>query len=218
VVQLLTEAYARDDLEQAEFEHRLERAEQARTIEELDALIADFPEEMRRSLESASPEAYSSAGSPAVTGGTAPVDREELEREVTRLDGLAAPTRFNILGDQQIDIGPADPRVVRSLSLIGDCNVDLRDLSGTPGVFLLKVVAVIGDTRIIVPRGTQVEMRVFGLIGDQKHARRGSGLMKRLARKLGLADELDEQLAGPAGPTVVVTGLKLIGDTVIVEE
>jgi hypothetical protein len=207
VVGLLTEAFARDELEQGEFERRVERAEQAGTIEELDQVIADFPAEVVRSSEV-----------PAEHGRT-PLSAGDLQSQVDRLDGLAAPTRVNILGDQHMTVLPGDARVVRSVSLVGDCSLDLRPLSGESGVFLVKVVAFLGDTKIIVPPGTHVQIRLHNLIGDQKRVRLGAGRLRRLARKLGLGE--DEAYSGasttPPGPTVVVTGLRLIGDTEIVD-
>ena len=205
ITELLTEAYARDDLEQREFELRIELVEQARTVEELDQLIADFPSDVVREVGPRS-------------GVSIRPESGELEREVSRLDGLAAPTQLNVLGDQHIALGRMDPRVVRSVSVIGDCAVDLRGLSGEGGVILVKIVALIGDTRIIVPRGTPVDIRLLNLIGDQKRKKLGGRQLKRLARQFGADDTHDPDVADRPGPTVVVTGVRLIGDTEILEE
>jgi len=207
IIELLTEAYARDDLEQHEFERRIEQADQAHTIEELDALVADFPAQMVRAIDAKAP-----AESAERLAGNA------LEQEVARLDGLPAPTTFNLIGDRHVVVRPSDPRVVRSVSVIGDCSVDLRALAGASGVVLVKVAALIGDTKIIVSRGTQADIRLVGLIGDQKRVRRGGAFVKRLARKFGMLDEPSDPAAVRPGPAVVVTGFRLIGDTLIVEE
>jgi hypothetical protein len=204
-VRLLTEAYARDDLEQGEFERRIERAEQATTIEELEELVADFPAHVVASAATAA-----TARGVRLTGA-------DLEREVARLAGLAAPTRFNVLGDQQIAVDAEDPAVVRSVSLLGDCTVDLRGLSGATGVFLVKVGSILGDTRIVVPRGTPVEFRLINVLGDQTIIKAGGGKWRKLMKKLGGAEPREESIP-PPGPTVVVTGFKLLGDTEIVEE
>ena len=90
--------------------------------------------------------------------------------------------------------------------------------SGECGVILVKIVALIGDTRIIVPRGTPVDIRLLNLIGDQKRKKLGGRLLKRLARQFGGNDTRDPDVAGWPGPTVVVTGVRLIGDTEILEE
>lgn len=207
IIGLLTEAYARDYLEQDEFERRLERVERARTIEELEAVIADFP---AGSLEGH--QARGAAVPPKVE------IEGDLERQVEILDGLDAPTRFTLLGDQHLVIRPDEPRVLRSVSVIGDTRIDLRALSGTPGVFLLKIAAVIGDTKIVVPGGTQVQMRLFSLIGGQRRTRKGEGLLARVARKIGAVPEKNEEAPRLPGPTVVVTGVNLIGDIVVVED
>jgi hypothetical protein len=136
IVELLTEAYASDDLEQAEFERRIELAEQARTIEELEALVADFPADV-----------VVASAAPATARGAVPVTGEELQRELARLDGLSAPTRLTVLGDQHISVGPRDPRVVRSVSLLGDCSVDLRGLAGAPGARAVALRSTRTDRR-----------------------------------------------------------------------
>jgi hypothetical protein len=214
VIELLTEAYARDELEQSEFEKRVERAEHARTIDELDELIADFPEEVvNGSVPAVGPGGVQAYGAqvpgPQLSGA-------ELQKEVDRLDGMAAPTRFNLLGDQHVAVSPADPAVVRSVSLLGDCEIDLRSLSGRPGAFLVKVAALLGDTTIIVPRGTPVDFRLISLLGDEKRVTGGKGL-KKLAKRLGLGPREEDAQPPAPGPTVVVMGFKLLGDTQVIE-
>jgi hypothetical protein len=210
ILELLSDAYARDDLDELEFERRVERAHTARTIEELDALVSDFPEEIVNAGPALSPNSVGPKG-------LAPLSREEIDREIARLDDLEAPTRMSIIGDNRIALYPEDDRVVRSVSLIGDSRVDVRALAGQSGVVLVKVAAAIGDTCIVVPRGTPVDIRVVSLIGEQKKSRRSEGFMKRLGRKLGVVEEPEPQ-PGPPAPTVVVTGFKLIGDITIEEE
>ena len=137
---------------------------------------------------------------------------------MVRLDGLSAPTTFNLIGDKHILIGPEDPRVVRTVSVIGDCSIDLRALAGASGMVLVKVASLIGDTRIVVSHGTPVDFRLFGVIGDQRRGSRKGGLRRRLARRLGLLEQPDGRPPAPPCPRVVITGFKLIGDTVVVEE
>lgn len=205
VVKLLTEAYANDDLEEGEFERRIELAEHAETIEELEELVADFP-----------PELLAAAGPPAAMQTSVPVTGQELDREVARLQGIAAPTRVNLIGDQMTSVDRSDPRALQSVSLLGDATVDLRALAGEQGVFLLKITAALGDTRIVVPPGTAVDLRLVTLLGDQKHSKRGSSRWRKLARKLLATPEEPPEPSAP-GPTVVVTGFKLLGDTEVVE-
>lgn len=204
ILELLSDAYARDDLDEPEFERRVERAHSARTIEELDQLVADFPEEIVNASPSRGPK------------NLAPLSREEVNREVDRLDDVPAPTRMSVIGDNRVELYPEDDRVVRCVSIIGDSRIDLRNLAGESGVVLVKVAAAIGDTCVVVPRGTPVDIRLVGLIGEHKRSRRNEGFMRRLGRRLGVVEE-PETTAMPPGPTVVVTGFKLIGDTVVEE-
>jgi hypothetical protein len=194
VLELLKEAYAHDQLDAEEYERRAELAVAARTIEELDRIVADFPADIRPAA----------AALPA------------SEAEIDRLDGLSAPTEVTVFGDQRIVAVRGEPPLQRSVSLLGDVVLDLRPLSGQGGVYLIKIVSGIGDTKIIVPPGTVVESRHLSVLGD-KAKRRSFGFLKRLGRNLGLLPA-DDRPASPPGPRVIVTGFKFLGDTVIVEE
>ena len=205
IITLLGEAYAQNDLDQSDFERRLELAEGARTIEELQEIIADFPSTV-----------VDRNTTPEVSAGSA--IQEDIERQVERLDGMSAPTRFTLLGDQHISLLPTEPRVLRTVTILGDSKVDLRPLSGMPGVILLKVVSLIGDTKIHVSRGTHVDFRLHNLLGDQRRSGRRDGLLSRLARKITGASAKQEEHPSRPGPMVVVTGFKLIGDTVVIED
>ena len=209
IIAILAEAYASNELEQREYEDRVGRAEQAQTLEQLNALIADFPAEAiaRYGLPGA-PEAQRAALAPT-----------EIERAVAQLDGQPAPTRTSIFGDQRVTLYPEDRRVLRTVVGFGDTHLDLRPLSGQGGVFLLKVATFVGDTRITVPPGTRVDVRATVLIGDQtKKSGRLGGFLGRLGRRLGVLPQPPQQRSGPPGPVVVVTGFKLIGDVEIREE
>lgn len=216
IIELLSDAYARDDLEQAEFERRLEAAERAATIEELDELVSDFPAEILNALQQ--PQTANGAASLHPTQGQGALSGKALDREIARLNVMPVSTTLNIIGDSHILIKPEGPRVAKSVSLLGDCNVDLRALAGKPGAALIKIFSLLGDTRILVPKGTNVETKIVSLIGDQTRAKPGGGLFKRLAKRLGFIEHSAEDPAPLPGPPVVVTGFKLIGDIVIVEE
>jgi hypothetical protein len=211
IIALLTEAYVRNDLEQGEFERRLDLAEKARTIEELDEVIADFPSDVKERYSSESP-----------TAGASGVPAKDIEKQIEALDGMAAPSRFVFLGDLRATVLPTEPRVLRAVSIIGDIRVDLRALSGVPGIFLLKVESLIGDLKITLPRGTQVQTRLFNLIGDQSRRRNQGGFLMRLASQVAARfGVMSEPIEGPVrspGPTVVVMGHMLVGDIKIVED
>ena len=208
IVKLLTDAYAGDDLEQRDFEQRLERAEQARTIEELDAIVDDFPPEVVRG----------EVGRPSATDPAVGLSGKALDAEVQRLDAIEVSSRVGIFGDKRVIARPSDERVVQFAVLFGDTVVDLRQLAGTGGAYLVKISTGFGDTRVIVPPGTDVQARHVSVIGDQRHKKKTRGsFLNRLARTLGAKPDSTETEALP-GPTVVITGFKLIGDVKIIEE
>jgi len=147
----LSEAYSQDMLDQREFEGRLERAEAASTIEELDALVADFGPTPR-------------AGKPVPTGRTFTVLSSQSHILVPGdSTGLHA---VSILGDVKIDLrafrGSGLTLNLRVSGLLGD--VGIRVPPGTKVIRRGQVV--LGEYRYILAKKPgqvrQIWERLFG--------------------------------------------------------
>lgn len=181
----LSEAYSRDMLEQREFETRLERAEAAQTIEELDALVADFGP--------GAPEV------PAAGGGR----------------------HLSILGDQTHVLVPGAEESFRGLALLGNFTVDLRAFRGSGKTLTVRLSGFLGDAKVLVPPGTRVIRRSTLFLGDYRvqRAREPGGIKKFLTQVFGRSDPPPGSPFPPDGtpPTVVLTGIRLLGDVVVEE-
>lgn len=138
VLRRLAEAYADNNLDLEEYEKRVGRAEQARTVEELQGVLADF-------------EAPPSPG-PSPAGGPPRGDPEVI---------------FSLLGDREIAAGQIEGGSVNLFTVIGDTRLDLSSLRGGETLTVTSV-SVIGDTRLLVPPGTVVVRRCLALIGGFK--------------------------------------------------
>jgi predicted membrane protein len=108
---------------------------------------------------------------------------------------------INILGDEKRVGRWRLPRRLRAYSLIGDWTLDLRGAlvnedAVVDGVVEITYVSVIGDLRVTVPEGVEVELGGMVLIGD---------------RKL----ELAAVPLRPGTPRVKLTVFGLLGDVVI---
>jgi hypothetical protein len=85
----------------------------------------------------------------------------------------SARTMVNILGDEKRVGRWRLPRRLRIYSLIGDWTLDLRGalVNGdavAEGLVEVTYFSVIGDLRVIVPEGVEVELGGMVLIGDRK--------------------------------------------------
>ena len=106
-------------------------------------------------------------------------DSAELDRATAGLTPplvgapASASTLINILGDERRTGRWRLPRRLRIFSLIGDWTLDLRgalvngDAVGD-GLVEITHYAVLGDFKVIVPEGVEVELAGMVLIGDRK--------------------------------------------------
>jgi Domain of unknown function (DUF1707) len=104
----------------------------------------------------------------------------ELERATSGIalpqvgaGGPSSGTLVSILGDQKRVGRWRLPRRLRLFALLGDWELDLRgallsrDAVGD-GVVDILHVSLLGDVKIIVPEGVEVELYGFELLGDRK--------------------------------------------------
>jgi hypothetical protein len=83
------------------------------------------------------------------------------------------------------------------LSLLGTNVIDIQEGDLPPGQTVLDTVAILGETKILVPPGLTVSMRAVPIMGE---ARAGRGIE---AQRL------------PGAPELVITGCALLGSIVV---
>jgi hypothetical protein len=137
-VSMLTRHFSLDHIGTEEFERRIDRVYEARTVQELDALVADLP----ALDEAATVQTLAAGESPrgwqmvlALMGGT--------ERK-----GTWRPARQ-----------------ISAVALMGGISLDFREAQFAPGVTSLNVMALMGGVEIVVPPGLRVECDGFGFMG-----------------------------------------------------
>ena len=115
--QRLADAYADDNLELAEYERRVRAAEHATSIGQLEALVADFPDDHHG--------APSEASGPSVAGGGAAVTvMGERDLDVGTEKDLPRQV-INLMGEVRINLSDAAPGVyeLRVYNLMGELQV-----------------------------------------------------------------------------------------------
>lgn len=144
VIQILGESYSRDLIELREYERRVDQAENAQSLDELEDLVADLPVEVRQ--PSTQPQV------PALEEGTSRVTAVMSSRTVTA----------NWLTTRN-----ASARAVMS-----ELVFDLRDFDFPPGVVEFSLTAVMASIVIRVPPEVAVDVTATPIMGEvqMKHA------------------------------------------------
>jgi hypothetical protein len=156
----LTAAFVADALSLEEFEERVDRTYRCRSVDDFDELTVDL----------AAPAAAIVVEEPAraiVPAQSDPSLETKVEIYDARRDAAAPFTRtIAVLGNTErrgrfrIDGGHA------VVSVLGNVEIDLRDVMLGPGVTTLKVHAVLGNVEITVPPSLIVDCVGTGVLGS----------------------------------------------------
>ena len=144
-IQALCAHFAHDRLTTEQVDERLERAQKARSLAELDVLLADLPALHLERI-----------GEPARTHAVAPpAEPPEASRRI--LAFMAEVKRTGVW---------APPRELRASAIMGSVTLDLRDAKLSPGVTEIRVFALMGEVKIIVPPGVRVESTAMAILAS----------------------------------------------------
>jgi len=174
----LTEAFAEDRLPLEAYEERVARAQNADSVEELDSLMSDLPAP-RPAAQTArrGTAAFPNAIDGRISGGAS----------VACVMGDRHMTGDWLTGDR-----------VESFTLMGSTKLDLRESALPPGRLKIDVFCLMGETKIIVPRGLPVRLNAFPFMGEAHAAR-------DVARRI-----------EPGSPYVDISGFAMMGSLVVV--
>jgi hypothetical protein len=172
----LSEAFAKDELGLDEFEARVDRAYQAASEAALGELLSDLsvqPTAARTQLVATPATAL------AVTGAARP------PRVLAVLGNVERRGRFQV------------PDGYRVTSVLGNVELDLRDVVFAEGVTQIYLRAVLGNIEIVVPPNLPVECE-------------GSGILASFAALNRMPAE-----GGAAGPVLRIVGSAVLGNVEI---
>jgi hypothetical protein len=180
-LQTITKAFASDLISMEEYERRAGSLQKARSPEEVDLVIADLP--------AAAPQGRSPA--PAPRSAVAPRVDESLSGSQT----LAC-----VMGERHLQGDWLNGDRVESFTLMGSTKIDLREVA-LPGERLkIEAFVLMGETRVIVPRGMAVRLNVFPFMGEA------------------VAKRDVNQRVTPGEPYVLIEGFVMMGSLVVVAQ
>ena len=149
VLEQLSDAFAKDELGLDEFEARVDGAYQASTEVGLRALVKDL--------------------SPPRGAATSELARSAPEPATALAQVGAAPRRarvLSVLGNVERRGRFAVPDGYRATAVLGNLELDLRDVAFPEGVTHLHVRAVLGNIEIVVPPHLPVECEGTGILAS----------------------------------------------------
>jgi len=154
-IDALCDAFARDEMELAEFERRVEAAHRADSAAELDRLLADV-----------SPRPV-----PARAGRSGMPDASVVARRPTALPGQVRPREVvaGVMGGSTRRGRWTPARRVTAIGVMGGVELDFREAVLAPGVTEVHAFAFWGGVEIVAPPDVRVECSGVGIMGGFDH-------------------------------------------------
>ncbi|MSR07878.1 MAG: DUF1707 and DUF2154 domain-containing protein, partial [Gemmatimonadetes bacterium] len=154
-VDALCDAFARDEMELAEFERRVEVAHRAESAAELDGLLSDLRV----------------ASTPARTRRSGPTDAAVSGRRPTALPGQARErdSVVGVMGGSTRRGRWTPARRITVIGVMGGVELDFRDALLAPGVTEVHAFAFWGGLQIVAPPDVRVECTGMGIMGGLDH-------------------------------------------------
>jgi hypothetical protein len=155
VIAILTDQFGKDVLDVDELDRRLDLVHRARSLAELDDVVAD--------LEAPATPAPTTAMVPRPVQEVAPHGWPDRKRYVAIFSGVERKGRWTV------------PQKLNVVALMGGAELDFREADFAPGVTELRVTAIMGGVDIIVPPWLAVECDAWAIMGAFEECDRGHG-------------------------------------------
>lgn len=178
----LTSAYALGKISLEEYETRADRIQKALSINAITSQVMDLP--------------VPTADTSSRHNQTAETLPEPSTYLVEQRQG--SPEFLPcIMGDRKMTGDWLNSNSATSITLMGSTTLDLTETTIPPGRLKIEAIAIMGEIKILVPRGLPVRMSAFPFMGE---AHIQKGVEQRVDRNL---------------PYVEISGIALMGSIVV---
>jgi hypothetical protein len=180
-LEVLTRAFSGDLVSMDEYERRATEIQKAGSVADIDLVVADLP---------------------GVSEASRPRREEARPAAATRVDSSLAgsQTLACVMGDRQLQGDWLNSSRVDSFTLMGSTKIDLRDVAMPPDQLKISTFVLMGETRVVVPRGMAVRLNVFPFMGEATAKR-----------------DVNQRIV-PGEPYVVIEGFVMMGSLVVVAQ
>jgi hypothetical protein len=184
-LEAITRAFSSDRITVEEYERRAGQIQSARAVEEVERVLVDLP--------------FPTPASPQATSRQAPASRSAMPPRVD--PGLSgSQTVACVMGERQLQGDFLNGNRVETFTLMGSTKIDLRDTAMPEGRLKIEAFVLMGETRVVVPRGLPVHLNVFPFMGE--------AMAKRDVNQRVVPDE----------PHVLIEGFVMMGSIVVVAQ
>lgn len=184
----LTSAFASSAISLEEYEARASSVQKAVSLADIDGLLIDLPQPAPRS-----------GSVPASTYRPAAPSMKYSPDELMVEQRQGSPEfSLCVMGDRRLTGDWLNSDQATSFTLMGSTTFDLRDTALPPGRLKIDAVAIMGEIKIIVPKGVPVKMSAFPFMGEAH-----------------LAQDVARRVVDRNQPWVDVSGIALMGSIVV---
>ncbi len=195
---MLTNAFAGGDISIEDYEKKAGRVQNATRVDEIRQCVSDLPADPlpgqapsrgfpeSRSRRSDRDRGY--AGDPALR----PQPDFAVEARGSGNEAIAC-----VMGERHMTGDWLNTDNVSSFTLMGSTTLDLRHTALPPGRLKIDAFTLMGEIKVIVPRGLPVKLSAFPFMGD---ARMAENVERRVVR---------------SGPYVEISGFAMMGSIVV---
>lgn len=191
VIEVLKEAYANENLEEQEFEKRLDEAVKAESVEALKLVLFDFPAEIKNKIfvrESNVPTTQTHAQVP-VPAAVSPVIKVIMGNDTRTIpefsNAISKVSAF--MSNQKLDFRvsqvPETPVDLYVECFMSNTWLDLRNENLANKQINLHISGALGNIKIMLPRGASIQKNMQLVAGEYKVQDKQTSWIKRLTGK-----------------------------------
>ncbi|NME70041.1 DUF1707 domain-containing protein [Flammeovirga aprica] len=215
---ILEKAFTEGNLDPHDYENRLDMVMQADSVEKLDLVLSDFPEQYRKESN-----VSTSSSSVIAPENHAKQNHNKLSLNVLAgkslvIDNVSTSSSriFTIIGEQKISFSDPNLQNTKSdyevVTIVGETSVDLRNQCLEGAVIKLRMTKVVGEVNIKVLPGTIVEDRTKKILSEYTHVLKSKTWKNKIYNAFSPnREDGSQKAAGKVNCHLILEGFSILG-------